>query len=116
MSTPSSKKAGGKPPEGVLEPAAKLFATLAERSRLAILRELMDGPRPVGDIAEATGLSQPNVSKQLAVLHDAKLVSRERDGNTVRYAIADNCVVELCSLVCAKLARDHDAMAKQLKG
>ena len=79
-----SRTSKEKPPEGVLEPAAKLFGTLAERSRLAILRELMDGPLSVGEIAAATGLSQPNVSKQLATLHEAKLVARERDGNTVR--------------------------------
>ena len=104
-----------KQPEGVLEPAAKLFGTLAERSRLAILRELMDGPMPVGEIAEATGLSQPNVSKQLAILHDAKLVSREREGNTVRYTLADPCVQQLCSLVCAKLARDAEEAARRFK-
>lgn len=110
-----SRGSDKKPPEGVLEPAAKLFGTLAERSRLAILRELMDGPLSVGEIAEATGLSQPNVSKQLATLHDARLVSREREGNTVRYALADSCVEQLCGLVCAKLARDAEAMAKRLK-
>ena len=104
-----------RPPEGILEPAAKLFGTLAERSRLAILRELMGGPSSVGDIADATGLSQPNVSKQLGILYDAKLVTRERDGNTVRYAIGDPCVEQLCALVCTKLARDADALAKQLK-
>ncbi len=105
-----------KPPEGVLEPAAKLFGTLAERSRLAILRELMDGPLPVGEIAEATGLSQPNVSKQLAILHDAKLVTRERQGNTVRYTLADPCVQQLCALVCAKLARDAEDLKDRLRG
>lgn len=111
-----SSKSKSRPPEGVLEPAAKLFGTLAERSRLAILRELMTGPMPVGDIAESTGLSQPNVSKQLGILYEAKLVTRERDGNTVRYAIGDPCVEQLCALVCTKLARDAEEMAKSLKG
>lgn len=111
MSSPEDLR----PPEGVLEPAAKLFATLAERSRLAIIRELMNGPMSVGEIAAATSLSQPNVSKHLAALHQAKLLSRERDGNNVRYAIGDPCVIELCELVCGKLARDADTAAKSLR-
>ena len=110
-----SSKAGKRPSVAVLEPAAKLFGTLAERSRLAILRELMTGPMPVGEIAEATGLSQPNVSKHLGALYEAKLVTRERDGNTVRYAIGDPCVTQLCELVCSKLARDAEATAKNLR-
>jgi DNA-binding transcriptional ArsR family regulator len=38
--------------------------------RLLIINELRDGPMAVGDIAGALQISQPNVSRHLAVLRD----------------------------------------------
>jgi hypothetical protein len=43
-------------------------------------------------------------------LHDANLLTRERDGNFIRYAIADPILEPLCKLVCDRIervARDH---------
>ncbi|MEJ5250189.1 MAG: ArsR family transcriptional regulator, partial [Caldilinea sp.] len=39
---------------------AKLFRGFADPSRLAILETLRDGPLTVGEIVQATGLSQSN--------------------------------------------------------
>ena len=50
------------------------FATLAEPTRLRILELLRDRPRPVGELVDELGLSQPGVSKHLRVLRDARLV------------------------------------------
>jgi DNA-binding transcriptional ArsR family regulator len=47
---------------------------LAEPRRLAILDLLRDGERPVGELVDRLGLSQPGVSKHLRVLRDAGLV------------------------------------------
>lgn len=86
--------------------AAALFATLAEPSRLRLLQSLLGGPLTVGELVEATGLSQANVSKHLAGLHNARLVDKRREGVFVRYEIGDPVIDQLCSLVCAKLERD----------
>jgi DNA-binding transcriptional ArsR family regulator len=51
------------------------FEVLAEPSRREILDLLVAGPRPVGEIAAATGLSQPNASRHLRVLREAGIVS-----------------------------------------
>ncbi|MBI4529145.1 MAG: winged helix-turn-helix transcriptional regulator [Deltaproteobacteria bacterium] len=67
---------------------AKLFRGLADPSRLAVLDVLRDGPRCVTEIAEATGLSQPNTSLHLACLEDCGLVKKERRGKFVYYQIA----------------------------
>ena len=85
---------------------ARLFAVLSEPSRLALLQTLRGGPRTVNQLVEACGLKQANVSKQLAILHDSHLVRRERDGNSIRYEIADPMVFSLCNLVCSKMVRD----------
>jgi DNA-binding transcriptional ArsR family regulator len=49
------------------------FEVLAEPNRRHIL-DLLLVERPVGDLVEGTGLSQPAVSKHLRVLRDAGLV------------------------------------------
>ena len=48
---------------------AKLFRGLGDRSRLAILEAILDGPRNVGQIVAETGLSQPNASMHLECLY-----------------------------------------------
>ena len=84
----------------------RLFGVLSEPSRLALLQMLQGGPRTVSQLLEACGLKQANVSKHLSVLHDHRLVKRERAGNCIRYAIADPMIFSLCELVCGKIEQD----------
>jgi ArsR family transcriptional regulator, cadmium/lead-responsive transcriptional repressor len=66
-----------------------LFRGLAEPSRLALIEQLARGDRRVSDLAAATGLTQPNVSKQLACLWDCGLVERERQGREIHHRLVD---------------------------
>jgi DNA-binding transcriptional ArsR family regulator len=91
---------------GQVEAVARLFGVLSEPSRLGLLQVLHDRPQTVGELVEASGMKQANVSKHLAVLRDHRLVTREREGSSVRYQIADPMVLSLCSLVCGKMQRD----------
>lgn len=54
---------------------ATVFSAIGEPSRLRIVELLRRGPLSVGDIVEALGLRQPQVSKHLKVLADSGLVS-----------------------------------------
>jgi DNA-binding transcriptional ArsR family regulator len=74
---------------------AKLFRGLADSSRLAVLEALRAGPRCVTEVVAATRLSQPNTSAHLACLGDCGLVTRERRGKFVYYAIPDKRVVQM---------------------
>lgn len=74
---------------------AKLFRGMADPSRLAVLEALWDGPRCVSEVVSTTGLSQPNASAHLACLEDCGLVTRERRGKFVYYALADKRVVKI---------------------
>ena len=56
--------------------------------RLELLDLLAQAPRTVDGLARATGQSNANVSQHLQALHAAGMVSRERDGTSVRYEIA----------------------------
>ncbi len=75
-----------------LEIKAKLFRGLADASRLAILEALRSGPLSVGEIVEATGLTQSNASNHLGCLHDCGLVAREQKGRFVFYRLSDQRV------------------------
>ncbi len=89
-----------------LAAVSRVFAALAEPSRLVLLQTLQGGPLTVTELVEASGLKQANVSKHLALLHDHRLVKRQRDGILIRYEIADPLIFSLCNLVCSKMEKD----------
>src|SRR5213592_2765893 len=60
------------------------FAALADPTRRAILVELAEGERSVGELAEPFDMSLPAISKHLGVLEGAGLISRERQGRERR--------------------------------
>jgi DNA-binding transcriptional ArsR family regulator len=91
-----------------------MFALLSEPARLLILQALQPMPLTVGELMEATGLKQANLSKHLGMLYDAGLVGRTKDGNFVRYSIAEPMIFDLCHLVCGKLHRDATDTATAL--
>jgi ArsR family transcriptional regulator len=82
---------------------AARFKALGEPRRLAILSALQEGEKSVGELAEATGRPQPNVSQHLASLAKAGLVASRRDGARVLYRNADPYVERICQAVCASL-------------
>jgi DNA-binding transcriptional ArsR family regulator len=67
--------------------AAKL-AVLADPTRLAVVRVLLDGPRHVTEINRHLRIAQNLLSHHLRILRDAGIVISCRDGKAVRYAIA----------------------------
>jgi DNA-binding transcriptional ArsR family regulator len=69
--------------------------TLAEPRRVAILDLLRDGERPVGELVDAIGLSQPAVSKHLRVLKDAGLVDVRVDAQRRLYRIRPQPLADL---------------------
>jgi len=68
---------------------------LAEPRRLAILDLLRDGERPVGELVDHLGVSQPAVSKHLRVLKNAGLVEARADAQRRLYRIRPEPLAEL---------------------
>ena len=66
---------------------ADVFAALASPVRRELTALLLDGPRPVNDLAAHFSMSRPSVSEHLKVLRDAGLVHSERDGTHVRHRL-----------------------------
>lgn len=68
---------------------------LGEPNRQTILGALRDGERPVGELVDELGLSQPAVSKHLRILRDAGLVEVRPDAQRRLYRIRPEPLVEL---------------------
>ena len=94
----------------LVEVIAQRFRVLAEPMRIKLLDRLRDGDATVGELQAALGGSQQNISKHLGILHNAGMVTRTKDGNHARYAIADQCVFELCEQVCGSVRRQVDEL------
>ncbi len=74
---------------------ARVLEVLAEPSRRRILDLLRDGERPVGDLVESLGLTQPAVSKHLRVLRAAGLVEVRPDAQRRLYRVRGEPLAEL---------------------
>lgn len=72
-----------------------MFGALADPTRRRLLDALLDGERPVGDLAAGLGISQPTVSKHLRVLRDTGLVSVRVDAQQRRYSIERDRLQEI---------------------
>lgn len=83
---------------------AKLFRGFSDPSRLSILASLLDGPLTVGEIVQATGLLQSNVSNHLSCLRDCGLVTAQQQGRFVSYQLSDVRVAQLLRLTDELLA------------
>jgi DNA-binding transcriptional ArsR family regulator len=64
-----------------------VFEVLALPVRRAVLDQLRTGPRSVGELAEAVGVSQPVMSKHLRVLREAGFVSVRTDAQRRWYEL-----------------------------
>jgi DNA-binding transcriptional ArsR family regulator len=74
---------------------AAVFEVIAEPNRRRILDLLRAGERPVGDLVDALGLSQPGVSKHLRVLHRAGLVEVRAEAQRRLYRVRPDGLREL---------------------
>jgi DNA-binding transcriptional ArsR family regulator len=74
---------------------ANAFAVLAEPARRDILQLLLERPRPVSELVEQLGLSQPGTSKHLKVLRDAGFVRARRDAQRRIYELQPGPLVAL---------------------
>lgn len=72
----------------------KFFKALSDRTRQNILRLLDDKERTVSDIVSNFNLSQPTISRHLAVLKEAELVMDRRQGQNVFYSLNDDVLTD----------------------
>ena len=103
-------------PDDLAELIARRFRAIAEPMRVRLLDLLRDGEAGVGELAGQLGASQQNVSKHLAVLADAGILGRRKEGNHVYYRIVDEGVLGLCEQVCGSVQAQLAALTALVEG
>jgi DNA-binding transcriptional ArsR family regulator len=78
---------------------AELCKTFADPTRLIIISELRSGEKTVGTLQERIGISQPLVSRHLAVLRERGIVRSRREGLNIIYSLTDPKITEACDMV-----------------
>ncbi|GAA2536688.1 hypothetical protein GCM10009860_16430 [Microbacterium mitrae] len=67
--------------------ATEIFAALAHPTRRQILQDLKNGELAAGEIASKFNATGPTISRHLAVLRQAGLVTERRDANRILYSL-----------------------------
>src|ERR671926_560193 len=79
----------------LFEAIALMGKAFASATRLELLDLLAQAPRTVDELARASDQSTANTSQHLQALHGAGMVTRTREGTSVRYALAGDEVLSL---------------------
>lgn len=92
----------------MLELIAQRFRLLSDPMRLRILHQLQAGEKSVTELVEATGASQPNVSKHLSTLRTHGLVRRRQEGNMAYFSIGAPFIFDVCNTVCNSMKSEWE--------
>ena len=112
MSIQTKPKAKSPLSPDAAELIARRFRALSDPNRLRILDHLRNREEAsVGELTEALGTSQQNVSKHLSALLAEGFVARRKRGTSSLYRIADPGVHELCDGVCAGIEKARIVMS-----
>jgi DNA-binding transcriptional ArsR family regulator len=88
--------------------AAALLKSLGNADRLLLLCQLVEAERTVTELEAQTGIRQPSLSQQLAVLRNEGVVATRREGKWIYYRVASEEAMALLStlhaLFCAEPA------------
>lgn len=92
----------------IFHEVADYFSVMSEPTRLKIIHAICQTERTVSEIVEATGSTQSNISRHLALMYRHGLLTRRREGNQIYYQMADDTLVELCRTACNRIAASID--------
>jgi DNA-binding transcriptional ArsR family regulator len=76
-------------PDEAVEIIAARLKVIGEPMRIRILALLDEGDATVQELTDRLMTTHQNVSKHLAVLYQSGMVSRRKEGTSVRYALVD---------------------------
>lgn len=97
--------------EAGVAPAAALFHSLSDATRLRIVQRLACGEARVVDLTEQLGLAQSTISKHLACLRDCGLVDYRTEGRQSFYSLTRPELMDLLAAAEGVLAATGDVVA-----
>jgi DNA-binding transcriptional ArsR family regulator len=74
---------------------AKMCRAVGDPKRIQILYALADSPHTVGVLAELLDSPQPTISRHLAILRESGMVTTQRSGTSIIYALEVPEMIEL---------------------
>jgi DNA-binding transcriptional ArsR family regulator len=101
-----------------LSKVAVFLKSIAEPTRLKILRSIHDEEKTVSEIMAETECTQSNVSKHLAILAASHIVTFRKEGTSIYYKITDPNITAICDTVCRSIAvriRHEKVMLQDIK-
>ncbi len=81
--------AGGQLRDEAVELVVARLRAIADPNRIRLLGMLNEHDASVTELADRMATTHQNVSHHLGLLHQAGILSRSREGNSVRYALVD---------------------------
>ena len=78
---------------------AELCKTFADATRLAIINELRNDEKMVGELARILNIPHAVASRHLALLRNRGVVRPRREGTNVYYSLTDPKIVAACDLI-----------------
>ena len=84
---PSQSGAGQTDAPDNLDDAAELMRVMGHPIRLSLIQAIANNELSVGEIENATGVTQPTLSQQLAVLRKADMVETRRQAKQIFYTL-----------------------------
>src|SRR5664279_5724904 len=78
---------------------SELCKTLANDKRQMILGALRGDELSVGQLVDATGISQANLSQHLSIMRSHGVVNTRRDGTRVYYSISNPKLIQAFDLI-----------------
>jgi ArsR family transcriptional regulator len=88
---------------------AQVCKTFSNAKRLEVLNLLKEGEMTVSDITRALGTTKANTSQHLTVMRMRGILKTRRDGTNIYYRIANEKLINACSLM-------QDALAQIMEG
>ena len=101
----------------LFERQAEIAKAVAHPLRIAVIDFLKEGERCVCDIAEQVGSERSNISRHLAVMVHAGVLTCRKDGLKVFYGLKTPCVAQCLSCitrVVKQQARDNEKLLASL--
>ena len=100
-----------------LDAITDILKALGHDVRLKLMRTLLEnGEKSVGELETMTGIGQPGLSQQLAILRKAELVQTRRDAKLVFYSLAPDALESTAKLLCALAGISANEVQPGVKG
>jgi len=100
-----------------MKTVSRIFRALADPTRRQILQELKGCELAAGEIAARFPISGPSISRHLAILKGADLVSERRQGNRILYRLEPDRIAstmgDFLSAVCPTQALHRHRARKE---